>query len=136
MAKQGTDLHTSALAQTLAYEFMRRDWLPDQIERIRATYLKRRNAMCDAIEEFFPEGTSYTRPEGGLFLWVTLPEGTDATEILKAATERKVAFVPGSPFFPNGGGENTLRLSFASVPCETIREGIRRLGAVLDAHLG
>ena len=139
MAKQGTDLHTSALAQTLAYEFMRRDYLPDQIERIRATYLERRNAMGAAIEEFFPdppEGEiTYTRPEGGLFLWVTLPEGADATEILKAATEQKVAFVPGSPFFPNGGGENTLRLSFASVSCETIREGIRRLGGVLKAYL-
>ena len=135
MAKQGTDLHTSALAQTLAYEFMRRGLLPDQVERIRATYLQRRNAMCEAIEEYFPRGVSYTRPEGGLFLWVTLPEGMDTGRLLKEAAAQKVAFVPGGPFYPNGGGENALRLSFASVSCDTIREGIRRLGGVLKARL-
>lgn len=136
MAKQGADLHTNALAQTMAYEFMRRGWLPAQVRRIRDTYLARRNAMCDAIEAYFPEAIHYTRPEGGLFLWVTLPEGVDAVELLREATEQKVAFVPGGPFFANGGGDNTLRLSFASVPCETIREGIERLGAVIHARLG
>ena len=135
MAKQGTDLHTNALAQTIAYEFMRRGWLPDQVRRIRDTYLERRNAMCDAIEEQFPQEVTCTRPEGGLFLWVTLPEGLDSTELLKEAAKRKVAFVPGAPFFVDGSGANTLRLSFASVPPDTIREGIRRLGAVIKARL-
>jgi len=136
MAKQGADLHTNALAQTIAYEFLRRGWLSPQVQRIRDTYLERRNAMCAAIEEYFPPQVRYTRPEGGLFLWVTLPEGMNATELLKEAAQRKVAFVPGSPFFVDGSGANTLRLSFASVPPETIREGIRRLGEVLKAHLG
>ncbi|MFP3896761.1 MAG: PLP-dependent aminotransferase family protein [Anaerolineales bacterium] len=136
MAKQGADLHTNALAQTMAYEFMRRGWLPAQVQRIRDTYLARRNAMCAAIEEYFPEDVLYTRPEGGLFLWVTLPEGVDAVELLQEAAEQKVAFVPGGPFYANGGGENTLRLSFASVSCETIREGIRRLGEVMHGWLG
>ena len=135
MAKQGTDLHTNALAQTIAYEFMRRGWLPDQVKRIRDTYLERRDAMCEAIEEHFPEEVSYTRPDGGLFLWVRLPERLDSTELLKEAAERKVAFVPGRPFFVDGSGKNTLRLSFASVPPDTIREGIRRLGAVIKAEL-
>ncbi len=135
MAKQGADLHTNALAQTMAYEFLRRGWLPAQVQRIRDTYLARRNAMCEAIEEHFSEEIHYTRPEGGLFLWVTLPEGVDAVELLREATEQKVAFVPGGPFYANGGGENTLRLSFASVPCDTIREGVERLGTVLQARL-
>jgi len=138
MAKQGTDLHTNALAQTMAYEFVRRGWLPAQVERIRATYLERRNAMCDAIEEHFPPGVSYTRPDGGLFLWVTLPPewGVNTTEMLVAASQAKVAFVPGAPFHATGGGENTLRLSFASVPPETIAEGIRRLSVVLRQNMG
>lgn len=136
MAKQGADLHTNALAQTMAYEFMRRGWLPAQVQRIRNTYLARRNAMCAAIEEHFPEGVRYTRPEGGLFLWVTLPEGVDAVDLLQEATEQKVAFIPGGPFYANGGGENTLRLSFASVSCDTVREGIRRLGAVMHGRFG
>ena len=136
MAKQGADLHTNALAQTLAYEFVRRGWLPAQVQRIRDTYLARRNAMCEAIGEHFPESVNYTRPEGGLFLWVTMPEGVDAVELLREATKQKVAFVPGAPFYATGGGENTLRLSFASVPCDTIREGIRRLGTVIRAQLG
>jgi len=135
MAKQGADLHTNALAQTIAYEFMRRGWLPAQIQRIRDTYLTRRNAMCEAIEEYFPDTANYTRPEGGLFLWVTLPEGVNTVELLQEAAKRKVAFIPGAPFYANGGGENALRLSFASVPPNTIREGIRRLGKVIRAQL-
>ncbi len=135
MAKQGSDLHTNALAQTMAYEFLRRGWLPAQIQRIRATYLARRNAMYEAIAEYFPSGIRHTHPQGGLFLWVELPEQLNAVELLKEAVERKVAFVPGSPFFVDGRGHNTLRLSFASVPPELIREGIKRLGEVIKAHL-
>lgn len=135
MAKQGSDLHTNALAQTMAYEFMRRGWLPAQIQRIRDTYLQRRNAMYEAIEAYFPQGIQHTHPQGGLFLWVTLPEELDAVELLKDAVKQHVAFVPGGPFFVDGRGKNTLRLSFASVPPETIHEGIKRLGAVIKEHL-
>ena len=135
MAKQGSDLHTNALAQTIAYEFLRRGWLPAQIQRIRDTYLERCNAMCEAIAEYLPADVRYTKPEGGLFLWVTIPGDIDTVELLKEAVQHKVAFVPGSPFFVEGSGRNTLRLSFASVPPETIREGIKRLGAVIQSHL-
>ncbi len=135
MAKQGSDLHTNALAQAMAYEFMRRGWLPAQIQRIRETYLARRNAMYEAIAAHFPPGVRHTHPQGGLFLWVELPEKLNAVELLKEAVERKVAFVPGGPFFVDGSGRNTLRLSFASVPPETIHEGIKRLGVVIKAHL-
>lgn len=131
MAKQGSDLHTNAIAQAMAYEFMRRGWLPAQVERIRRTYLARRNAMVEALEEYLPEGVSFTRPQGGLFLWITLPEGMDAVALLPAAARRKVAFVPGAPFFVDGTGRNTLRVTFASVPPEVIREGIRRLAETI-----
>jgi 2-aminoadipate transaminase len=135
MAKQGTDLHTNAMAQTMAYEFLRRGCLPDQVERIRETYRGRCEAMIEAIAEFFPPDVHYIRPEGGLFLWVTLPSQCDTVALLQEAAEQKVAFVPGGPFFANGGGQNTLRMSYASVPPETIREGIRRLGEVIKAQL-
>jgi 2-aminoadipate transaminase len=135
MAKQGSDLQTNALAQTIAYEFMRRGLLPDQIRRIRDTYLVRRNAMCDAIAEYLPPEVRCTRPDGGLFLWLTLPEEIDTLELVKAAIEYKVAFVPGAPFFVDGGGKNTLRLSYATVPPDTIREGIRRLGNLIKARM-
>jgi 2-aminoadipate transaminase len=135
MAKQGSDLHSNALAQTMAYEFLRRGWLPDQVQRIRETYLTRRNAMCEAIAAYFPPSVRYTRPQGGLFLWVILPEGFDTVALLSEAVARKVAFVPGKPFFVDGSGANTMRLSFASVPPELIREGIKRLGELIAAKL-
>ncbi len=135
MAKQGTDLMTSSLSQEIAAEFMRRGWLPAQVARIRDTYRLRRDAMCAAIDEHFPAGASYYRPAGGLFLWVTLPAGLDAVALLPEAAAHQVAYVPGQPFFVDGRGANTMRLSFASVPPETIREGVRRVGEVLKAHL-
>lgn len=135
MAKQGADLLSSALGQAMASEFIRRGWLPAQVQRIRDTYRLRRDAMCSAIDEYFPAGVKHTTPQGGLFLWVTLPEGMDAVSLLKDAAERKVAFVPGAPFFVDGGGKNCLRLSYACMPPETIREGIRRLGEVIGAHM-
>ncbi|HHX43536.1 MAG TPA: PLP-dependent aminotransferase family protein [Chloroflexi bacterium] len=135
MAKQGADLHTSALGQAMASEFIRRGWLPAQVQRIRDTYRVRRDAMLEAIAEHFPEGVRHTHPAGGLFLWVVLPEGMDAVALLKDAAARKVAFVPGGPFYVDGGGANTLRLSFACMPPETIREGIRRLAEVIKVHM-
>lgn len=135
MAKQGADLHTSALGQAMASEFIRRGWLPAQVQRIRDTYRVRRDAMCAAIAEHFPEGVRHTHPQGGLFLWVILPEGMDAVALLEDAAERKVAFVPGAPFYVDGSGQNTLRLSFACMPPETIHEGIKRLGEVIRAHM-
>ncbi|MHB1319720.1 MAG: aminotransferase-like domain-containing protein, partial [Anaerolineae bacterium] len=136
MAKQGVDLHTSGLSQMIAYEFMARGWLDPQVERIRETYRVRCDAMCQAIDEFFPPQAHYVRPDGGLFLWVTLPRGVDTTEMLKDAAARKVAFVPGAPFFVDGDGANTFRMTFASVPAPVIREGIRILGDVIREHLG
>ena len=135
MAKQGADLHTNALSQVIAYEFLRRGWLPEQIERIRETYRVRRQAMLAAIETYLPKGIYYSRPEGGLFLWVELPKQIDTVALLAEAVEPQVAFVPGGPFYITPEGRNTMRLTFASVEPARIEEGIRRLGAIIKRHL-
>ena len=132
LVKQGTDLHTSSLIQLLAARFMVDHDCDAHIDRIRGVYRARRDAMLAALEEQFPEVVNFTRPAGGLFLWVELPEGLDARELLERALEERVAFVPGESFFPNGGHDNTLRLNFSAMPEERITEGIRRLGQVLS----
>jgi 2-aminoadipate transaminase len=131
VVKQGADLHTSTLAQHEILAYLERFDLDAGIERICKVYRRRRDAMLSALESGFPPGVSWTRPRGGLFLWVTLPEGVSAREALVLALERNVAFVPGGSFFPNGGHENTLRLNFSNMPEDRIAEGIARLGGVL-----
>ena len=134
-AKQGSDLHTSTFTQMVAYETARHGFLDRHVRRLRTVYGERRDAMLAALERHMPEGVSWTRPQGGLFLWVTLPEGLDAARVLRRAIEAKVAFVPGRVFYPDGGGERSMRLNFSYCPPETIEEGIRRLGEVVAAEL-
>jgi len=134
-AKQGADLHSPTFNQAIAYEAAKDGFLSQYIEKIKAIYGERRLVMLAALEEHFPAGTKWTRPEGGMFLWVTLPEGIDSSEILQKAVQRKVAFVPGGPFHANGGGKNTMRLNFSNAQPEMIREGIARLGQVLKEEL-
>lgn len=129
--KQGTDLHTSTFVQMLAYEVARGGFLDRHVRVIRKVYGDRRDAMLRALKIHFPPGVRWTHPQGGLFLWVTLPPGLDSAELLEEALKEKVAFVPGAPFFPCGGGANTLRLNFSYCNPQKIEEGIRRLGAVL-----
>ncbi len=133
LVKQGTDLHTSSLVQLVAARFMLDHDCEAHIERIRGVYRGRRDAMIAALEGNFPKDVMFSRPAGGLFLWVELPEGLDARELLEGALEERVAFVPGECFFPNGGHDNTLRLNFSAMPEERITEGIRRLGRVLSS---
>jgi len=133
LAKQGADLHTSSLVQLLAARFMLDHDIEVHISHLREVYRARRDAMLRALEEHFPPDISFTRPAGGLFLWVELPEGMDARRFLENALEERVAFVPGESFFPGGGHENTLRLNFSAMPEERITEGIRRLGRVLSS---
>ena len=135
-AKQGTDLHTSTFIQMLAYEISKGGFLDEHVKLIREIYGRRKNLMIESIEEFFPEGVQWTTPEGGLFLWVTLPKGFNTEVLLKRAVEKKVAYVPGSPFYPNGGGENTMRLNFSNATDENIVEGMRRLGETIREELG
>jgi len=132
LVKQGTDLHTSSLVQLLAARFMLEHDLDAHIERIRDVYRRRRDAMLAALEEHFPEDVGFTRPAGGLFLWVELPEGMNARWLLERAIEESVAFVPGESFYAGGGHENTLRLNFSAMPEDRIAEGIHRLGRVLS----
>ncbi len=129
--KQGSDLHSPTFNQYIVYEAAKDGFIDLYIEKIRAIYGERRLVMLDALEKHFPPGVKWTRPQGGMFLWVTLPEGINAADVLLKAVEQKVAFVPGGPFHPNGGGENTLRLNFSNASVAMIREGIARLGKVL-----
>ena len=102
------------------------------VARARPHYRAKRDAMLAALAEFMPSGVGWTRPEGGLFVWLTLPEGTNGAALLeRAVAEAGVAFVPGGAFFPLGGGGNTLRLSYSLPGVEDIREGIRRLAGLL-----
>ncbi len=133
--KQGADLHTSTFTQMVAHEVARGGFLDQHVRRIRDVYRERRDAMLRAMDAHFPPGVAWTRPAGGLFLWVTLPEGVDAKALLDHALEQKVAFVPGAAFFAAGGGERALRLNFSYCPPERIEEGIARLGAVLRRRL-
>jgi 2-aminoadipate transaminase len=135
-AKQGADLHTPTFNQMVAYETAKGGFLDQHIQTIRKVYGERRLIMLEALEKNFPSGVKWTRPKGGMFLWVTLPEGMDAAELLPKAVEKMVAFVPGGPFHANGGGENTMRLNFSNAQPEMIREGIARLGQVLREELG
>ena len=133
--KQGSDLHTSTFAQMVAYETARGGYLETHVRTLRGVYRERRDLMLRLMEKLFPPGVQWTRPEGGLFLWVTLPEGMDAAYLLEKAVESRVAFVPGSAFFPQGGGENTFRMNFSNATPRQIAEGIKRLAAVLTAEL-
>ena len=134
-AKQGADLHTPTFNQMIAYELVRDGFLERHIPLIRRVYRERREEMMAALAAHFPPEVRWTHPEGGLFLWVTLPNGISAAELLPAALAVKVAFVPGAAMFPNGGGQNTLRLNFSNASLEKIRKGIARLGQVLHAEL-
>ncbi|HTK08039.1 MAG TPA: PLP-dependent aminotransferase family protein [Ktedonobacteraceae bacterium] len=135
LAKQGADLHTSTLNQLIAYEIAREGFLEEHVHIIRQTYLERRNAMLAALDEYFPDNVTWTHPQGGMFLWVTVPEGIDSAQLLKDALEYQIAFVPGAAFHPAGGGANTMRLSFSGAAPERIEEGIRRLGRLLHTRL-
>jgi 2-aminoadipate transaminase len=134
-AKQAADLHTATFNQYVAYEVAKGGFLDEHVKLIRATYKERRDVMLETMDELWPSQAQWTRPEGGMFLWGILPPGMDSAEVLKEALLRKVAFVPGAPFHPNGGGENTMRINFSYSSPETIREGITRLGYLLKELL-
>lgn len=134
-AKQGCDLHTSTLNQYIAYEVAHTDWMKSHIKLIRKTYKERRDIMLESLAEYMPEGIQWTHPKGGLFLWVTLPECINTMSIFNIAVEEKVAFVPGAPFYPLGGGDNTMRLNFSNTKPALIPEGIQRLAKVIKKNL-
>ena len=135
-AKQGMDLHTSSFVQMVTYEVAKGGFLRDDTRRIRKVYRKRRDVMLAAMERYFPDEVTWTRPEGGLFLWATLPDRCDATAVLQTAVQHQVAFVPGNAFYPHPHKNNTMRLNFSNAQPAQIEEGIRRLGHVLKTEIG
>ncbi len=135
MTKQAADLHTSSFNQYVAYEVAKGGFLDEHVKVIRAIYKERRDVMNEMMTELFPPEVHWNMPQGGMFLWGVLPEHIDAAEVLKVAINRKVAFVPGAAFHPNGGGQNTMRLNFSFSSPDTIREGITRLGVTLKEAL-
>lgn len=133
--KQSTDLHTASFSQMLIHRYLQTCDFEGRLRRIRDTYKFRRDAMLAALEEEMPEGVTFTRPQGGMFLWLTLPEGIDGHALLARCLEQNVAFVPGAAFFAHPGHGNTARLNYSNMPPERIREGIRRFAEVLRTML-
>ena len=131
LVKQGADLQTSTTTQMILSQFLDDNDLEAHIDQIIKVYGKRKNVMVDAMKKYFPEEVTFTNPEGGLFLWVTLPEGLNARDIAVKAIEQKVAFVPGGAFYPESPEENHFRLNYSCMPEDKIEEGIKRLGDVL-----
>jgi len=132
-AKQAADLHTPTLNQMVCYELAKEGFLKDQARKVAEVYKVRRDVMIEEIRRVFPKGTEVGVPEGGMFLWLTLPTGIDADQIWEKALEQKIAFVPGAPFYPEHPKKNTLRLNFSNSDPDTIREGMARLGRALDS---
>lgn len=134
-AKQAADLHTSQLTQMVVYETIKDGFLDQHIPSIRTLYANQCQVMLDALEEFFPAGVKWNKPEGGMFIWVTLPPQLNGMQLLEEAIAQNVAFVPGAPFYANEPEHNTLRLSFVTVPPEKIREGIAKLAKLIAAKI-
>jgi len=130
-AKQATDLHTATLSQQAAYEVVKDGFLDTHIPGIRKLYREQCEAMLGALERHMPPGVRWNRPQGGMFLWVELPRGLDATAVLARAVEQNVAFVPGAPFYASDPVAETFRLAFVTVPPARIEEGVERLAAVI-----
>lgn len=135
VAKQASDLHTNYFGQRVIFQYLQDNNYDEHIDLIRGAYKNQRDAMVSAIREYFPEKVKYTQPEGGMFLWVTLPEGLSSMDAFNLAIEKKVAFVPGNPFYIKKENINTLRLNFSSVDEKTIRIGIKRLAGVIKSML-
>ncbi len=135
--KQATDLCTSTTTQWIAADWLANNDLSEHLDDLHNYYRENRDAMLDEMEKSFPQSDdlTWTEPNGGLFIWVTLPEGMDAVTIFQKALEENVAFVPGHHFYVDDSGRNTMRLSYSLLSTEEIREGIKRLGAVIEKAL-
>ncbi|MVW71350.1 PLP-dependent aminotransferase family protein [Bordetella sp. 15P40C-2] len=133
-AKQATDLHTPTLTQMAVYEVVKDGFLTTHLPTVRELYRVQGRCMLDALAREFPDTVKWTVPEGGMFLWVTLPDHIDSTKLLAQAIEQNVAFVPGAPFYAGKAQTNTLRLSFVTVPEEKIRAGVAILGKLIKQY--
>ncbi|MEK5183836.1 aminotransferase-like domain-containing protein [Solibacillus sp. FSL W7-1324] len=130
-AKQATDLHTNIFGQYILHQYLTTNEYEAHVEKIIALYKTQADTMLAAMEKYFPPYVNYTKPEGGMFVWVTLPAGVNALEKFAEAMEKKVAFVPGNPFYTDRESVNTLRLNYTNATPEIIEEGIKRLAEIL-----
>ena len=135
VAKQNTDQCAGALGQRLFEEYVRRGWMDEQLARSRRLYRRRCERMMGALDAAMPSEVAWTRPVGGFFSWMSLPNYQDGADLARRAVERGVAVVPGEPFFPDGRGTNNVRLSFSRVEDERIEDGIERLAALVIADM-
>ena len=131
IAKQAADLHTNFYSQRVVYQFLIDNDIEQHISKIKAMYKNQRECMVSMIEKYFPKEVKYTKPEGGMFLWVTLPEEISSVELFNLASKENVAFVPGDPFYVNVEKTNTLRLNYTNSNEEQIEEGIKRLSKAI-----
>ncbi len=133
IAKQASDLHSNYLCQRIIHQYFKDNDIELHIAKIREAYRQQRDFMVKIMQESLPADVSYTKPEGGMFLWVTLPDGMSSLDLFNRAIKEKVAFVPGQAFYTDGGGGNTMRLNFSNSDNEKIFEGITRLAKVIKA---
>ena len=135
LLKQAADLHSSTINQ-MAIQDVASNGFDRQVEKIKTAYRARRDCMLACLEKYMPEGVMWTKPEGGMFVWMTLPSHLDGAELLVTSLQtQKVAFVPGRAFFADGSNGNTMRLSFSQADEATIEEGIKSLGGLLKAEI-
>ncbi len=135
IAKQAADLHSNYLSQRIVHQHLTDNDIDGHIAMIRAVYKRQRDLMVKLMEESFPPEVHFTRPDGGMFLWVTLPEGISSLKLFDRAISEKVAFVPGQAFYSDGSGSNTMRLNFSNCDEEKITRGIERLAKVIKAEV-
>lgn len=136
VAKQNTDQCAGGLGQRIMSAFVEGGHFPAHLAAARTLYERRAAAMLDALDRHMPEGTTWTRPQGGFFVWLTAPPGVDTTAMASKAHRENVAFVPGAPFYTDGRGINQVRLAYSGVPEDRIEEGVMRLGRVLRNEMG
>lgn len=130
-AKQATDLHTNVFSQYVIADYLLNNDIEQHIQKIKDLYKAQSDAMLQAMASYFPAHVSYTKPEGGMFIWATMNDGRSAMDVFNKAMDQKVAFVPGNPFYVNPGNVNTMRLNYTNSTPEIIEEGIKRLGNIL-----
>jgi 2-aminoadipate transaminase len=135
LAKQAADLCSSTLSQKLALAFLDDERSSELVDGLRSVYRSRRDALCDALAQHLPPGSTWVRPEGGLFLWATLPEALDTSDLLPRCLAANVAFVPGRAAYLDGQGASSLRLNYSAVDEDALREGARRIGAACEEQL-
>jgi len=135
VAKQASDLHSNSFCQRMLCQYLANHDIDRHIATIRAAYRRQKDAMLAAIQAYFPAEMDFTRPEGGMFVWATLPPRLSTLELFEHAAREKVVFVPGAPFFVDGGGTHNMRLNFSNADEDKIEEGIARLGRIIKKLL-